>query len=90
MKTAQGFLLVFSITSQNSLAELHELREQVIRVKKDKSVPMVIVGNNFDLEDRRVVSRTQAFALSSSWGSPYYETSPKRRGMIVSSLKLEY
>jgi len=82
MKTGQGFLLVFSITSQSSLMELYELREQIIRVKKDESVPMVIVGNNSDLEDQRVVSRTKALTVSSSWGSPYYETSRRLKGSI--------
>jgi Ras-related protein Rap-1B len=90
MQTGQGFLLVFTITSQSSLTELSELRKQIIRVKKDESVPMVIVGNNSDLEDQRVVSRTKALAVSSSWGSPYYETSQRLRGMFVTCLKLEY
>ena len=70
--------------------ELYELREQIIRLKKDESVPMVIVGNNSDLEDQRAVSRAKASAVSSSWGSPYYETSQRLRGMFVSCLKLEY
>jgi GTPase SAR1 family protein len=90
IKTGQGFLLVFSITSQSSLTELYELREQIIRMKKDESFPIVIVGNNSDLEGQRVVSRTQAFDVSKSWGSPYYETSGKQRGMFVSCLKFEY
>lgn len=81
MKTGQGFLLVFSITSQSSLAELAELREQIIRIKDDENVPIVIVGNKSDLEEDRVVSRARAFAMSQSWGNaPYYETSARRRG----------
>jgi Ras-related protein Rap-1B len=90
MKTGQGFLLVFSITDQNSLTELYELREQIFRIKKDESVPIVIVGNNYDLEDQRVVSRAKAIAVSTSWSSPYYETSGKSRGMFINCLKLEY
>lgn len=35
MKTGQGFLLVFSITSMSSLYELTELREQIRRIKED-------------------------------------------------------
>jgi len=89
MKTGQGFLLVFSITSLSSLTELAELREQIIRIKDDENVPIVIVGNKSDLEDDRVVSRAKAFAVSQSWGNaPYYETSARRRGGhdILSSL----
>ena len=80
MREAQGFLLVFSITSTSSLQELAELREQIVHVKNDPSVPIVLVGNKSDLEDDRKVSRSRAFAVSQAWGNvPYYETSARRR-----------
>ena len=80
MRDAQGFLLVFSITSLSSLQELAELRSQIINVKNDPYVPIVLVGNKSDLEEDRMVSRSRAFALSQEWGSvPYYETSARRR-----------
>ena len=80
MKSGQGFLLVFSITSQSSLRELTELREQLVRIKDDERVPLVLVGNKSDLEEARVVSRSRAFAVSRSFGDkPYYETSARRR-----------
>ncbi|TGO67650.1 hypothetical protein BELL_0878g00020 [Botrytis elliptica] len=83
MKTGQGFLLVFSITSQSSLNELSELRETIIRIKDDENVPIVIVGNKSDLEQDRVVSRQAAFNVSQSWGNaPYYETSARRRANV--------
>ena len=83
MKSGQGFLLVFSITSLSSLNELYELREQIIRIKDDEKVPLVIVGNKSDLEDGRAVSRARAFAVSESWGhAPYYETSARRRANV--------
>jgi len=83
MKTGQGFLLVFSITSQSSLNELSELREQIIRIKDDENVPIVIVGNKSDLEEGRMVSRAKAFGVSQSWGNaPYYETSARRRANV--------
>ncbi|QSZ37084.1 hypothetical protein DSL72_009176 [Monilinia vaccinii-corymbosi] len=83
MKTGQGFLLVFSITSQSSLNELSELRETIIRIKDDDNVPIVIVGNKSDLEQDRMVSRQTAFNVSQSWGNaPYYETSARRRANV--------
>lgn len=33
MKNGQGFVLVFSITSMVTLTDLHELKEQILRVK---------------------------------------------------------
>ncbi|KAJ9155329.1 Ras family-domain-containing protein [Pleurostoma richardsiae] len=79
MKTGQGFLLVFSITSPSSLAELANLREEIIRIKDDENVPIVIVGNKADLEDQRAVPRARAFAISQQWGAPYYEASARTR-----------
>lgn len=83
MKSGQGFLLVFSITSLSSLAELTELREQIRRIKDDDRVPIVLVGNKSDLEEDRAVSRARAFAVSQQWGNcPYYETSARRRANV--------
>lgn len=83
MKTGQGFLLVFSITSLSSLNELAELRDQIIRIKDDARVPVVLVGNKCDLEEDRAVSRSRAFGVSQSWGgTPYYETSARRRANV--------
>lgn len=80
MKSGQGFLLVFSITSLSSLTELQELRDQIVRIKDDPFVPIVIVGNKCDLEEQRAVSRARAFSISSSWNNaPYYETSARAR-----------
>ncbi|KAI9861100.1 MAG: Ras- protein rsr1 [Trichoglossum hirsutum] len=83
MKSGQGFLLVFSITSLSSLNELAELRDQIIRMKDDENVPLVIVGNKSDLEEDRAVSRARAFSVSQHWGNaPYYETSARRRANV--------
>lgn len=83
MKQGQGFLLVFSITSMSSLNELSELREQIIRIKDDENVPIVIVGNKSDLEEDCAVPRARAFGLSQKWGNaPYYETSARRRANV--------
>ncbi|CAK7224453.1 Ras-related protein rsr1 [Sporothrix bragantina] len=79
MKTGQGFLLVFSITSPSSLSELAMLRDEIIRVKDDENTPIVIVGNKADLEDQRAVSRSKAFTLSQQWNAPYYEASARTR-----------
>jgi Ras-related protein Rap-1B len=80
MKQGQGFLLVFSICNSNSFHELTELREQIMRIKDDEDIPLVVVGNKSDMEDDRVVPRARAFQLAPSWGQkPYYETSARRR-----------
>lgn len=83
MKSGQGFLLVFSITSLSSLTELQELRDQIIRIKDDPLIPIVIVGNKSDLYDDRAVDRNRAFQVADSWNNaPYYETSARQRTYV--------
>ncbi len=77
MKSGQGFLLVFSLNSPSSLTEVTKLRDTIIRIKDDVSVPLVIVGNKCDLEEDLIVSP------ASRWGdAPYYETSARRRANV--------
>jgi len=83
IKTGRGFLLVFSITSLSSMNELQELRDQILRIKGNTAVPLVLVGNKSDLEEDRAVSRGRAFQISQQWGRvPYYETSARRRANV--------
>ncbi|KAK4452888.1 ras family-domain-containing protein [Podospora aff. communis PSN243] len=79
IKTGQGFLLVFSITSRASLQELVTLRDEIIRIKDDENIPIVIVGNKADLVDQRQVDRAKAFSISQRWQAPYYEASARTR-----------
>jgi small GTP-binding protein len=83
MKSGQGFLLVFSITSKSSLQELTTLREEIIRIKDDENIPIVIVGNKSDLEEHRQVERAKAYSLSQRWQAPYYESSARTRSAYL-------
>jgi GTPase SAR1 family protein len=42
MKNGQGFVLVYSITSQATFSDLGELREQILRVKDTDRVGVVL------------------------------------------------
>ena len=54
MKNGQGFMFVYSITSQATFNYLADLYDQLHRVKGEDDVPIVLVGNKCDLEDGRV------------------------------------
>ncbi|KAI9205377.1 small GTPase superfamily [Polychytrium aggregatum] len=80
MKNGQGFILVYSITSQATFNDLVELREQILRVKDTDKVPMALVGNKCDLEDDRVVSKQQGATLAAQWGGcTFMETSARKK-----------
>ena len=79
MRTGQGFVLVYDITSRKSFEEVIEFREQILRVKDVDNCPMVIVGNKCDLEALRQVTTTEGKDLAKSFGSAFEESSAKAR-----------
>lgn len=78
MRTGEGFLLVYSITSKTSFEELMTYYQQIQRVKDSDYVPIVIVGNKSDLEDERQVSYEEGVRLAKQFNSPFMETSAKQ------------
>lgn len=62
MRTGEGFLLVYSITSRQSFEEITVFQQQILRVKDKDSFPMVVVGNKCDLEGEREVTRQGTLA----------------------------
>ncbi|QLG71521.1 hypothetical protein HG535_0B05640 [Zygotorulaspora mrakii] len=83
IKSGMGFLLVYSVTDRQSLDELMELREQVLRIKDMDRVPMVLAGNKADLNDERKISVEEGIEVSSKWGKvPFYETSALQRSNV--------
>jgi GTPase KRas protein len=79
MRTGEGFLCVYSITSRGSFDEISSFREQILRVKDKDQVPMIIVGNKCDLESERQVTQSEGRDLAKSFNSPFMETSAKTR-----------
>ncbi len=57
MRTGEGFLLVYSITSRQSFEEILTFQQQILRVKDKDYFPIIIVGNKCDLDTERQVSR---------------------------------
>ena len=56
MRTGEGFLLVYSITSKNSFEEISTFHQQILRVKDKDYFPVIVVANKCDLEMERQVS----------------------------------
>jgi GTPase KRas len=52
-----GFLLVFSVVSRESLREAFIIYEQIRRIKDGKIIPMILVANHCDRVHEREVSR---------------------------------
>ncbi|KAK6539765.1 Ras GTPase [Orbilia ellipsospora] len=79
MRTGEGFILVYSITSRTSFEEISQFQSQILRVKDKDFFPLVVVGNKCDLETDRQVSTQEGRSLAESFGCPFMETSAKAR-----------
>ena len=79
MRTGEGFLLVYSITSRQSFEEIQTFEQQILRVKDKDYFPIILVGNKCDLEHERVVSREEGQDLASRFQCKFIETSAKSR-----------
>jgi GTPase KRas protein len=77
MRTGQGFICVYAVTSRSAFDEITSFREQILRVKDEDKVPMVLAGNKCDLEEERQVTTVEGQDLAKSFGCPFYETSAK-------------
>ncbi|EDO15235.1 hypothetical protein Kpol_1029p8 [Vanderwaltozyma polyspora DSM 70294] len=78
MRTGEGFLLVYSVTSRNSYEELMSYYQQIQRVKDTEYIPVVVVGNKSDLETERQVSYEEGMSLAKQMNAPFLETSAKQ------------
>ncbi|MCJ1378492.1 Ras GTPase [Xylographa soralifera] len=79
MRTGEGFLLVYSITSRQSFEEIQVFQQQILRVKDRDYFPIIIVGNKCDLDGDREVSTQEGEAMARGFGCKFIETSAKSR-----------
>ncbi|XP_035667136.1 ras-related protein Rap-1A-like [Branchiostoma floridae] len=78
IKTAHGFIIVYSIDDAESFKEAHKLRKLVVNVKGTENIPLVMVGNKSDLAVDREVQKDEAVtAAREEWRCPFLETSAK-------------
>ena len=77
IKNGQGFVVVYSITSQQTFHDIKTMREQIVRVKVEiilrsmiidifqgtDQVPILLVGNKCDLQHQRQVRAEEGLAL---------------------------
>ncbi|KAJ3087776.1 Ras GTPase [Quaeritorhiza haematococci] len=79
MRTGEGFLLVYAITSRSSFEEIQTFHQQILRVKDRDWFPVVLVGNKCDLESERVVGFNEGRDLAMSFRCRFLETSARNK-----------
>lgn len=72
-----AFILVYSVTSRQSMEDLHPIFEQICQIKGDiQKIPIMLVGNKSD-ETQRELDASEGQALASKWKCSFMETSAK-------------
>jgi len=74
-----AFILVYSVTSRQSLEELRSIFKEIRDIKgvDMENVPIMLVGNKCDDTLSREVSTQEATALATAWKTGYTETSAR-------------
>ncbi|XP_068098578.1 GTP-binding protein Di-Ras3 [Hyperolius riggenbachi] len=72
-----AFILVYSVSSKQSMAELQPIYEQICQIKGDtQKIPIMLVGNKSD-ESLREVQASEGESLANKWKCSFMETSAK-------------
>lgn len=82
MRGGEGFVICYSITDRRSFEEAAEYKKEIERVRNTRSIPIVLVGNKFDLEHSRKVSTEEGQVLARQLNCPFYETSAALRHFV--------
>ncbi|ANZ75963.1 BA75_02242T0 [Komagataella pastoris] len=82
IKSGKGFLLVYSVDDPNSLKELERIREQVLRIKDNSNMPIVLVGNKSDLVETRKLTPQDGIEKAANWNCSFYETSALNKSNV--------
>ncbi|XP_050401349.1 GTP-binding protein Di-Ras2 isoform X3 [Patella vulgata] len=72
-----AFILVYSITSRQSLEELKPIFGEILEIKGDiEGIPVMLVGNKCD-ETLREITTQEGAELAKRWNCAFLETSAK-------------
>ncbi|KAM9305461.1 GTP-binding protein Di-Ras2-like [Gastrophryne carolinensis] len=83
IQQGDAFALVFSLADLDSFQEVERLREEILSIKGDSDVPIVVVGNKTDRfpglesESGQLMALQAAATAELEWESGYVETSAK-------------
>ncbi|XP_011263535.1 GTP-binding protein Rit2 isoform X2 [Camponotus floridanus] len=82
MRCGEGFMICYSVTDRHSFQETMEYRKLISRVRANEDIPLVLVGNKYDLQQQRKVTTEEGKALAEELGCPFYETSAALRQFV--------
>ena len=83
----QGIVIIFDISNEISFINLKSWMND-IKEECSADIPMILVGNKLDLEDKRVIDKERAMEFAKNEKLEYIETSSKTGENINKALSL--
>eukprot|EP01155_Anaeramoeba_flamelloides_P032703 Anaeramoba_flamelloidesa94415_22.p1 GENE.a94415_22~~a94415_22.p1 ORF type:complete len:148 (-),score=30.56 a94415_22:55-498(-) len=71
-KSAEAFVVVYSITSRSSFNEAEKILLKIKQVKENSTTPIVMVGNKLDLESERIIKREECEYLKKKYNLAFF------------------
>ncbi|XP_031730518.1 rasd family member 4 [Anarrhichthys ocellatus] len=88
IQNSDAFALVYALDDAESLEAVKSLRDEIMEIKEDKNMPIVVVGNKSDREQERQVSNKDVLStVEQDWNNSYLETSAKDNTNVVEVFK---
>lgn len=78
IQRGDGFILVYSVSSEQSIDRCEELYKQISRLNEERESHMVLVANKVDLpSSQHTVKKSMGERKAAEWGCPFFESSAK-------------
>mmetsp|Transcript_32025 Transcript_32025/g.89650 ORF Transcript_32025/g.89650 Transcript_32025/m.89650 type:complete len:199 (+) Transcript_32025:136-732(+) len=85
MRSAEGFIIVYSIVSTESFHDVDTFHDNIITFKNEEDddkapkIPMVLAANKCDLDSHRKVETSDGQEKAAKWGCEFLECSAKAK-----------
>ncbi|CAG8651541.1 8526_t:CDS:2, partial [Cetraspora pellucida] len=76
-READGFLLVYSISSRSTVELIDRFYDNITRVRDTEPIPVILVGNKCDQRTMREVSREEGMNMARRLKCDFIESSAK-------------
>ena len=87
IRIGEGFVCMYSVTTDASFQEVRNLREKLLNITDDEKIPCVLVGNKCDLTEDREVPTATGQALASEFHWKFLEASAKTKTNVVETFE---
>jgi len=87
IRIGEGFVCMYSVTTDASFQEVRNLREKLLNITDDEHIPCVLVGNKCDLNEDREVQTATGQALANEFGWKFLEASAKTKLNVVEAFE---